>query len=133
MHEVRFSSNDLLTLTCLTFSTCVIKLDFQSAVDRHRLSRDLLERLVSSRESGLNDKPFLNLDAVDKYSEKSVSSLNYLILECLSNGSGNFCLILFILPEFLSAAIGQRPRYNLSGSYCSSPLVHFLIKKNLRE
>ena len=74
-----------------------MKLDFQSAVDHHRLSRDLIERLVSSRESGLNDKPFLNLDEVEKYSEKSVSSLNYLILECLSNDQGN----ILALPSFV--------------------------------
>ncbi len=42
----------------------------------------------------LADKPFLSVDEVDKYSEQSVSSLNYLLLECLpapkgKNPSGN--------------------------------------------
>lgn len=58
-----------------------VAIELESVVHKHQLSRDLLERLITSRENRLTDKPFLNIQEVEKYSEDSVSSLNYLILE----------------------------------------------------
>lgn len=67
------------------------------------MSQDLLQKLVLSRDRMLADKPFLSVDEVDKYSEQSVSSLNYLLLECLpvpkgKNPSGNKYIITDDIP-----------------------------------
>ena len=60
------------------------------AVRRHGLSKQLLDRIISSRESLLErDQPFGSVDEVEGYAHDAFTSINYLLLECLEClGSG---------------------------------------------
>lgn len=61
-----------------------VALQLHKAVKANRLSKQWLQRLLSSRENTLNLKSFESLSAVETYAEHSVSSVLYLTLECLN-------------------------------------------------
>jgi len=54
------------------------------AIKKHRLSKALLLRVISSRERFLSDSQFANLDEMDVYGSDAFSRLNLLLLECLA-------------------------------------------------
>ena len=60
---------------------------------QHRLSKSLLEKMVEAREVYLEDHvrpPFASMDDVESYSEKTFSSVYFLLLESLAdNGEVN--------------------------------------------
>ena len=60
-----------------------VAVQLHKAVQRHKLSKRWLRRVLSSREDGLSEKAFPTMAALDTYSENSVSSVLYLTLECL--------------------------------------------------
>lgn len=53
------------------------------AVSKHKLTKQWLQRLVTSREDHLLAKSFGTVAEVEDYAEKSTSSVLYLTLECL--------------------------------------------------
>merc|ERR1712071_751726 len=61
-----------------------VALQLHKAIKTNRLSKQWLQRLVSSREKNLNSKSFQSLSAVETYAENSVSPVLYLTLECLN-------------------------------------------------
>ena len=61
-----------------------VALQLHKAVKKHKLSKQWLQRLISSRENNLHTKSFATLGAVETYAEQSVSSVLYLTLECLN-------------------------------------------------
>lgn len=54
------------------------------AVQKHKLNKRWLQRLINSREEHLSIKSFESVAALETYAENSVSSVLYLTLECLS-------------------------------------------------
>jgi len=58
--------------------------ELHSAIEAHRLSKSWLMRVIESRQDHLAEKPHATLDALENYSETTVSSINYLILETLN-------------------------------------------------
>ena len=60
-----------------------VALQLRKAVNKHKLTKRWLQRLVTSREDHLLAKSFESVAAVEDYAEKSVSSVLYLTLECL--------------------------------------------------
>lgn len=70
----------------LTVEDCCLRMllfSVQQAVQTHKLSKRWLRSLIDSREDHLGNKQFLNLEAVENYSEKSNSVLYYLVLQGL--------------------------------------------------
>jgi NADH dehydrogenase [ubiquinone] 1 alpha subcomplex assembly factor 6 len=59
----------------------------QRAVREHRLSKELLLRMISARDTLLAEKPFPNIDAAEEYGKDAFSSANYLVLECLKKAN----------------------------------------------
>ncbi|GAB1598319.1 NADH dehydrogenase (ubiquinone) complex I, assembly factor 6-like [Argonauta hians] len=53
------------------------------AIQKHRLSKHWLLRLIDARFASLKDHPFASIKDMEDYAEKTVSSINYLLLECL--------------------------------------------------
>ncbi|XP_037532488.1 NADH dehydrogenase (ubiquinone) complex I, assembly factor 6 [Nematolebias whitei] len=53
------------------------------AVRTHSLTKKWLLRIVSERETDLNDRAYRNIQELETYSENTQSSLLYLLLECL--------------------------------------------------
>ncbi len=64
-----------------------VALELHRAVENHKLSKELLLRVLESRRALLSDRPFDSLDEVDKFSHDSCSSINYLLLESLRSDS----------------------------------------------
>jgi len=58
--------------------------ELQHAVDKHHLSKSWLLRVIDSRQEHLAEKPHSTLDALEKYAESTVSSINYLLLETIN-------------------------------------------------
>ena len=58
-------------------------------IKQHNPSRELLIRLIQSREQFLSDKPFDSLDHVEEYGDHAFSSVYLLLLELLGNDSGH--------------------------------------------
>lgn len=57
--------------------------ELSRAVQKHNLSKHWLLRIIETRKTHLTDAPFSNLSHLEDYAEKTVSSLNYLLLETL--------------------------------------------------
>jgi len=55
--------------------------ELHQAVVKHDLSKSWLLRVIDSRQNNLAEKPFASLEALENYSESTVSSVNYLLLE----------------------------------------------------
>ncbi|KAM6936239.1 NADH dehydrogenase (ubiquinone) complex I, assembly factor 6 isoform 2-T2 [Lycodopsis pacificus] len=53
------------------------------AVRKHYLTKRWLLRIITERETGLDDRAYRNLQELETYSENTQSSLVYLLLECL--------------------------------------------------
>ncbi|KAK9514408.1 hypothetical protein VZT92_027876 [Zoarces viviparus] len=53
------------------------------AVRKHYLTKRWLLRIITERETGLDDRAYRNLQELETYSENTQSSLIYLLLECL--------------------------------------------------
>ncbi|XP_029638160.1 NADH dehydrogenase (ubiquinone) complex I, assembly factor 6 isoform X1 [Octopus sinensis] len=53
------------------------------AVQKHNLSKHWLLRLIDARFTSLKENPFTSIKNMEDYAEKTVSSLHYLLLECL--------------------------------------------------
>ncbi|KAK2193638.1 hypothetical protein NP493_11g14025 [Ridgeia piscesae] len=60
-----------------------IALELAKAVKQHKLSKQWFARVIEAREDNLYDQHYHNLKEVENYGEKTVSSINYLILESL--------------------------------------------------
>ncbi|XP_075937407.1 NADH dehydrogenase (ubiquinone) complex I, assembly factor 6 isoform X3 [Anarhichas minor] len=57
--------------------------DVLQAVRKHYLTKRWLLRIITERETGLDDRAYRNLQELETYSENTQSSLIYLLLECL--------------------------------------------------
>ncbi|CAE1151753.1 NDUFAF6 [Acanthosepion pharaonis] len=51
------------------------------AIHEHKLSKHWLFRIIETRKTHLTDAPFTSISHLEDYAEKTVSSLNYLLLE----------------------------------------------------
>ncbi|XP_041455674.1 NADH dehydrogenase (ubiquinone) complex I, assembly factor 6-like [Lytechinus variegatus] len=60
-----------------------IALELFKAVNRHKLSKRWLSRMIEEREKTLEDKPFPSVADVESYAENTSSSLLYLTLQSL--------------------------------------------------
>nr|CAD7426408.1 unnamed protein product [Timema monikensis] len=58
-----------------------VALELHRASKKHKLSKRYLKRLITARSNQLNISSFPDLEAMEVYSEGSVSSVNYLLLE----------------------------------------------------
>lgn len=60
-----------------------VALELAQAVAKHKLTKHWFTRLVDARERNLANRPFETTEALEDHSENTVSSVLYLILECL--------------------------------------------------
>lgn len=60
-----------------------VALELAQAVSKHKLMKRWFSRLIDARESNLSNRPYQTTEALEEHSEKAVSSVLYLILECL--------------------------------------------------
>ena len=82
--RMKFWSDTLETVYHNDPPAQLVALQLHEAVQRHKLSKRWLKRLISSRENHLTSKAFQSLSAVEDYAEHSVSSILYLTLESLN-------------------------------------------------
>ena len=82
--RMKFWSDSLVSIYQDNPPAQPVAIQLHKAIRKHKLSKRWLQRILSSREEILNDKSFQNLAALETYSENSVSSLLYLVLECMN-------------------------------------------------
>ena len=58
--------------------------ELRNAVREFDLSKELLQRIITSRERSLTDRPFDSLEDAEKYAHDAFTSVNYLLLETLT-------------------------------------------------
>jgi len=66
-----------------------VAIQLHKLIKQHNPSKELFERLISSREQFLSDKPFDNLEQVEQYGDQAFSSVYLLLLELMDNDSGH--------------------------------------------
>ncbi|XP_053571194.1 NADH dehydrogenase (ubiquinone) complex I, assembly factor 6 isoform X3 [Bombina bombina] len=60
-----------------------VALELSEAVQKHRLNKRWITRIIDAREKNLDDRAYRNLQELETYAENTQSSLLYLTLECL--------------------------------------------------
>jgi NADH dehydrogenase [ubiquinone] 1 alpha subcomplex assembly factor 6 len=82
--RMKFWSDSLVSIYQDNPPAQPVAIQLHKAIQKHKLSKRWLQRILSSREEILSDKSFQNLAALETYSENSVSSVLYLVLECMN-------------------------------------------------
>ncbi|CAH3032149.1 unnamed protein product [Pocillopora meandrina] len=60
-----------------------VALELAKAVTKYKLTKQWFSRLIDARERSLDNRPHETANALEEHSENAVSSVLYLILECL--------------------------------------------------
>jgi len=60
-----------------------VALELAEATTEHKLTKRWFSRLMDGRDQNLNDRPYETINALEEHGENTVSSVLYLILECL--------------------------------------------------
>jgi len=60
-----------------------VALELAEAIASHKLTKGWFSRLIDARERSLDNRPHATTNALEEHSENTVSSVLYLILECL--------------------------------------------------
>eukprot|EP00092_Neocalanus_flemingeri_P007218 GFUD01007797.1.p2 GENE.GFUD01007797.1~~GFUD01007797.1.p2 ORF type:complete len:311 (+),score=90.06 GFUD01007797.1:1561-2493(+) len=66
-----------------------VAVQLHKVINQNKPSKELLLRMIQSREQFLSDKPFDTLEQVELYGEQAFSSVYLLLLELLGNDSGH--------------------------------------------
>ncbi|KAJ7360473.1 NADH dehydrogenase (ubiquinone) complex I, assembly factor 6 [Desmophyllum pertusum] len=60
-----------------------VALELAEAITKHKLAKGWFSRLIDARERNLDNRPHETTNALEEHGENTVSSVLYLILECL--------------------------------------------------